>query len=69
MPQNVLVSTAEVSSDEENEDEELILHFVHNNAPNSDNDKLFKVRPIVTAIVAKLYKTSAQPTITQFVLG
>ena len=26
------------------------LHFVDNNAPNNDNDKLFKVRPIITAI-------------------
>ena len=26
------------------------LHFVDNNAPNNDNDKLFKVRPTITAI-------------------
>ena len=26
------------------------LHSVDNNAPNNDNDKLFKVRPIITAI-------------------
>ena len=26
------------------------LHFVDNNAPNNDNDKLFKVRLIITAI-------------------
>ena len=25
------------------------LHFVDNNTPNNDNDKLFKVRPIITA--------------------
>ena len=26
------------------------LHFINNNAPNNDNDKLFKVRPIISAI-------------------
>ena len=26
------------------------LHYVDNSAPNSDNDKLFKVRPIITTI-------------------
>ena len=26
------------------------MYFVDNNAPNNDNDKLFKVRPIITAI-------------------
>ena len=34
------------------------MYFVENNAPNKDNDKLFKVRPIITAIRDECVKLS-----------
>ena len=36
------------------------LHFVDNNAPNSDNDKPFNVRPIITAMRDECVKIEAE---------
>ena len=36
------------------------LHFVDNNAPNNNNDKLFKVRPMITAIRDKYIKVEPE---------
>ena len=36
------------------------LHFVDSNAPNIDNDKLFKVRPIITAIRDECVREKAE---------
>ena len=36
------------------------LHFVDNNAPNNDNDKLFKVRSIMTAIKDECVKVEPE---------
>ena len=36
------------------------LHFVDSSAPDIDNDKLFKVRPIITAIRDECIKVKAE---------